>query len=73
VDRLSRDDAWSFQLNSLTHVGVNGTMSIDGVSESIDDSSEKGVTDGHIDNGSCSLDDISFLNLSIERTGLLYG
>ena len=65
MDGLSRDDTWSFQLNSLTHVGVNGTMSIDGVTESIDNSAEKGITDGYIDNRSCSLDDISFLNLSV--------
>ena len=65
VHRLSRDDTGSLELNSLSHVGVDGSESVDGGSEGVDDSSEHAITDGDIDNGSGSLNDIAFLDLSI--------
>jgi hypothetical protein len=66
VDRLPGDNTGSLKLNSLTFGGIDGTLSINRVTEGIDDSSEKGFTDWDIDNSSSSLDDITFLNFSIK-------
>ena len=65
VHRLSWDNTWSFELNSLSLVTLDWTGTIDWVTEGVDDSTEKAITDWDIDNGSSSLDNISFLDLSI--------
>jgi len=65
VHRLSWDDTWSFELNSLSLGALDWTFTVDWVTEGIDDSTKKTITDWDIDNGSSSLDNISFLNLSI--------
>ena len=65
VHGLSWDDTWSFELNSLSLVALDWTSTIDWVTEGIDDSAKKAITDWDIDNGSSSLDNISFLDLSI--------
>jgi len=64
-NRLSGDDTGSLKLNSLSFVRFDGTKSINGNTEGIDDSSEESITDRDIDNGTGSLDDISFLDFSI--------
>ena len=66
VHGLPGDDAWSLQFDSGTLVGHNGASSIDGVTERINDSAEHALTDGHIDDGSSSLDNIAFLDLSVQ-------
>ena len=68
VHGLSGDNTWRFQLDSGTFVGLDGAFAIDGVTERVDDSSEHALTDGHIDDGSGSLDDITFLDLSIRES-----
>ena len=68
VHGLSGDNTWCFQLDSGTFVGLDGAFAIDGVTERVDDSSEHALTDGHIDDGSGSLDDITFLDLSIRES-----
>jgi len=65
VHGLSWDNAWSLQLNSLSVARVDGSLSVDLVSKRIDDTAEHAVSNWHIDNGSGSLDDITFLDLSI--------
>ncbi len=62
---FSRDDTWSLQLNSGTKVGVEGTHSVDGVTEGVDDSAEQALADGNINDGTSPLDDISLLDLPI--------
>ena len=64
MHRLSWDNAWSFQLDSLALVRVDWAFAVDWVTEGVDDSSQDLVTDGDIDNGSRSLDDITFLDFS---------
>ena len=64
VHRLSWDNTWRFQLNSLAHIAVDRSLSVDSVSEGIDDSSENTLSNGHINNCSCSFHDISFLDIS---------
>ena len=68
--RLSWDNAWSFQLDSLAHVRVDWAFTVDGVSESVNDSSQNLVTDGDIDNCSGSFDDITFLDFSAHKETL---
>lgn len=67
VHRLSGDNAGSLELNTLALVGLDGTVTVDGVTESINDSAEHALTDGDIDDGAGSLDDITFLDLSIDK------
>jgi len=64
-DGFSGDNSGGLELNSLSLGGINGTESIDGNTEGIDDSTEESMTDRDIDNSSGSLDDISFLDFSI--------
>jgi len=65
VDGLSGDNARSLKLDSLSLVGEDGALTIDGVAESIDNTTEHTVTDGDIDDGTSSLHNITFLNFSI--------
>ena len=67
MDRLSWDNTWSLQLNSLTGVRLNWSLSVDSISEWINNTSEHALTDWDIDNGSGSLDDITLLDLSVNR------
>lgn len=67
---FSGDNAWGFQLNSSTLIGADRALAIDRVTEGVNDSSEKAVADGHIDDGASSLDDITFLDLSAHVTKL---
>jgi hypothetical protein len=65
VDGFSGDNTGSLELNSLTDIRVDGTLGIDGDTEGVNDSTEKGFTDWDIDNSTSSLDDITFLDFSI--------
>ena len=65
MDGLSWDDTWGLELDSLSLVTLDWSKSIDGVSKWINDSSEHTFTNGNIDDGSSSLDNITLLNLSI--------
>ena len=65
VHGFSRDNAWCLQLDSGTLVSGDGALSVDGVTEGVHDSSEHGLTDGHINDRAGSLDDITFLDLSV--------
>ena len=65
VHGLARDNAGGLGLNSLSLVGDNGTLAVDGLTESIDDTAEHAGADGNVDDGTGSLDNISFLNFSI--------
>jgi len=64
-DGFSGDNSGGLELDSLSLGGINGTESIDGNTEGIDDSTEESMADRDIDNGSGSLDDITFLDFSI--------
>jgi len=65
VHGFSGNNSWGLQLDSGTQVGVDGTSTVDGVTEGVDNSSEETLTDGDIDDRSGSLDDITFLDFSI--------
>ena len=65
MHRLSWDDTWGLKLNSLSRVGLDSTLAINWVTEGIDDTAEKAIADGHINDRASSLDDIAFLDLSV--------
>mmetsp|Transcript_108989 Transcript_108989/g.150728 ORF Transcript_108989/g.150728 Transcript_108989/m.150728 type:complete len:396 (-) Transcript_108989:302-1489(-) len=65
VDGLSRHDTGSLKFDSLSLIRINGTLTIDGVTKSINNSTEKTFTERNIDDGTSSLDNITFLDFSI--------
>ncbi len=65
VHRLARDNTGSLELDSLSLVGDDGTLTVDGLTESIDDAAKHAGANWHVDDGTGSLDNISFLNFSI--------
>ena len=67
VHRFSGDNAWGLQLNSLTLVRYDGAMAINGFTEWVENTSEESFTDEDVDDGTSSLDDISFLNFSVDK------
>ena len=62
---LSGDNAGGLELNSLSHVTFDGAVTVIGVSKGVNDSAEHTLTNRHIDDGTSSLDNITFLDLSI--------
>jgi len=67
VHRLSGDDTRGLELNSLALVRANGAETINGVTKSIDNSAEHALTNGHVDDGTGSLDNITLLDLSVHQ------
>jgi len=65
VDGLSWDDTWGSDFNELSLGGLDGSLSIDGVSEWVKYSSDHFITDGDVNDGTSSSDDISFSDFSI--------
>ena len=62
---LSGDNTGSLKLNSLALVGNDGTKTVDGLTEGVKHTAEKAITDGDVDDGSSSLNDVTFLDLSV--------
>lgn len=67
VHGLSGDDTGGLELDTLAHVGLDGAKAVDGVTEGVHDSAEHALTNGHIDDRTGSLDDVAFLDFSIEQ------
>ena len=49
LDGLAGQDTGGLELSTATLGGLEGTLSIDGVTESVNDTSEEGLADGDID------------------------
>lgn len=64
-DGLSGNNTGSLDFNSGSLGGLEGTETVDRVTEGVQDSSAHSITNGDIDDGTSSLDDITFLNISI--------
>lgn len=64
-DGLSGNNTGSLDFNSGSLGGLEGTETVDGVTEGVQDSTAHSITNGDIDDGTSSLDDITFLNISI--------
>jgi hypothetical protein len=67
VHGFSGDNTWGLQLNSLTLIRFDGAMAINGFTKWVENTSEESFTNGDIDDGTSSLDDIAFLNFSIKN------
>ena len=65
VHGLPGNNTRRLQFNSGARVGGDGTLSINRVAEGVDDTAEKAITDGHINDRASPLDDIAFLNFSV--------
>jgi hypothetical protein len=48
VDGLSGNDAGSLELDSLALVALDRALTVDGVSEGVNDSAKHAITDGNI-------------------------
>jgi len=65
TDGLTGENTGGLDLSTAALRGGNGTLSIDGVTESIDDTAQKSLTDGEIDNVTGTLDGITLANETI--------
>jgi len=65
VDGLSGNNTRSLDFDSLSSFSSDGAETINGVTESIEDSSQHFLTNGDINDSTSSLDDITFLDFSI--------
>jgi len=63
--RLSGDNTWGLQLDSLSLVRQDWSLTIDWVTEGVNDTTKHARTNWHIDDGASSLNNISFLNFSV--------
>ena len=59
---MSRNDTRGLKANPEPGLGANGTSTINRVTQSIDDTAEKLITNRNIDNGSGTFDNITFLD-----------
>lgn len=64
VHGLAGNDAGGLELDSPLVVGLDGALAVNGVSESVEDSAKHFHSDGDVDDGSCALHDVAFLDLS---------
>merc|ERR1719431_2102804 len=62
LDRLPGDDAGGLQSNPVPLLAADGALAVNGVTQSINDTSKDLVTNGDIHNGSSSLDNVSLLD-----------
>jgi hypothetical protein len=65
VDGSSGQDTGGLELSSGSAVRLDGSLSVDGVSESVNDSAQKTGSDGNVDNLSSSLDSVTLLDETI--------
>merc|ERR1719320_614099 len=61
----SDTDSGGFDVDTATLVSVDWALSIDGVTETVNNSSQKFFTNWHIDNGSGPLDGVTFFDVSV--------
>lgn len=72
IDGFTGDNSWSLELDSSTLATLHWALSVDGVTEGVKDTTKHFRSDGHIDDGSSSLDDITLLDLSINVKDMMY-
>jgi len=65
VDRFSGDNSRGFDFNSFSLLGVDWPVTVDGVSQGIEYSTQHFLSDGDVDNGSRSGDGVTLLDLSV--------
>jgi len=65
VHGLTGQDTRGLDLNTVALGSLDGSLSVDGLTESIDSAAEERVSDGHVNDGSGTLDDVSLQDLTI--------
>jgi hypothetical protein len=65
VDRLARNDTRSLDLSTRAKLGVDGTLTIDGLTKTIDDTAKKLRSDRNIDDSTSALDGVTFQDRSV--------
>lgn len=60
--RNTWDDAGGLDADTETILGVDGTLAINGITQSIDNTAEQLITDWYVDNGTGTLDNIALLD-----------
>jgi hypothetical protein len=65
LDGLAGQDTGGLELSTAALSGLEGTLSVDGVTESVNDTSEKSLADGNVDNLSGTLDGLAFLDQTV--------
>ena len=66
VHGFSRNNTWGFQLDSSTFVSDDRASAINGVTKRVNNSAEHTLSNGDINDRSCSLDNITFLDFSVK-------
>jgi hypothetical protein len=64
-DGLAGQNTGGLELSTAALSGLEGTLSIDGVTESVNDTSEKSLADGNVDNLSGTLDSLTLLDETV--------
>ena len=64
VHRLARYDARGLEFNLSGFGGVDGTLAVDRVAESVDHAAKHGFADRYFDDAASALDDVAFLDLA---------
>lgn len=62
---LPRNNTRSFGSDTESQLVVQRAFTIDGVSQSIDDTAQKLITDGNVDDSTGTLDDVALHNVSV--------
>jgi hypothetical protein len=65
VDGAAGQNTGGLELSTAALSGLEGTLSIDGVTESVNDTSEKSLADGNVDNLSGTLDGLTLLDETV--------
>lgn len=65
VDGATGENAGGLHLSTTALGGLDGTLAVNGVAESVDDTAEKGLSDGHIHNLASALDGVAFSDESV--------
>jgi hypothetical protein len=64
-DGLAGQNTGGLELSTAALSGLEGTLSIDGVTESVNDTSEKSLADRNVDNLSGTLDSLTLLDETV--------
>ena len=65
MNRLARDDARRLDVDAATFLGLDRTLAVDRIAESIDNAAEQFRTDRNVHDCAGTLDDVAFLDVTV--------